>query len=168
MRSLSAEASAGGQQLDLHNLQRVAGESAFYPVEGGAVVYYPPAKCLFALNVTAALAWLNLRAGTPRQSITDEFAAVFGLEGEEAEQWVARTLNSLAGTKFDVVGTGDAAERSVAERPLLASARGTDYLLLDQTLRIDAGEGAARLIELHARQATATGNRCEKGAGPCD
>ncbi len=49
--------------LKLGDLRRMHREMSFHPIDGGAVVYDPTGKRLFALNAAAALVWIAIRDG---------------------------------------------------------------------------------------------------------
>ena len=116
---------------------------SFHPTEGGAVVYDPTDKRLFALNAPAALVWQAVRDGSSKEAIRSALAARFKLAEDEAEKWMSLTLASF-GQVMSHRGNGRDEVLPSAESTLAA---GTDYALLGQTLRIAAPDAALQLID---------------------
>jgi hypothetical protein len=131
--------------LELADFKQLLAAMSFHPTEGGAVVYDPSEKKLFALNAPAALVWKAIRDGESRLALSRTMAITFDLADDEAEDWIEQALSS-----FDRTIPVDAVPHSADERPAEFAdtlARGTDYVILGQTVRIAAPDAALELID---------------------
>jgi hypothetical protein len=135
--------------VDADSLGRLARQTSFHPVEGGAVVYDAAGKRLFALNAAAAFVWLSLRDSIPRDETVRDLASGFGLGAAEAEKWLELAIASFERAGFhEDAGSGlQINEDSPSQPPPAADAPGNDYLLLGQRVRIDAPAEALKLID---------------------
>jgi transposase-like protein len=115
-----------------------------FPVKGGAVVYDPVAKRLFALNYTAAFVWQSFNDGLSPHETISELAGAFGISKAKAARWLTRVENDLRGEPPTAM---DLPENVVAAPQPDIHDAGVDYLLLDQTVRIDAPPEALGLID---------------------
>ncbi|MEW9806554.1 hypothetical protein ABUE31_11225 [Mesorhizobium sp. ZMM04-5] len=124
--------------------RRLFRETTFHPVNGGGVVYHRKARRLFALNDAAAFVWLGLRDGKVPAALIVDLRETFGVDGTVAELWVGQAISD-----FKVIG--DVAVSPSPEWPhqdkAEVGARGVDYQLLGQTLRIDAGVSTLKSID---------------------
>ena len=116
---------------------------SFHPTDGGAVIYDPTDKRLFALNTTAAFVWLAVRDGRTHEAIRSELAATFELTEDEAENWMDQTLSSLG----QLISDGADRRDEVLSDTVSTLSIGTDYRLLDKILRISAPDAALQLID---------------------
>ena len=116
---------------------------SFHPTDGGAVVYDPTDKRLFALNAPAALVWLAIRDGSSREAIKRELAARFDVPEDEAESWMQTMLTSFK----DMMSNGASKDDEILPAAASTLATGTDYRFLGKILRISAPDAALRLID---------------------
>ena len=131
---------AGVESTDLRRFHR---EMSFHPIDGGAVVYDRNAKRLIALNAAAALIWIAVRDGSAPQAIRSKLAASFNLAEHEAERWIELTLASFEEIISNAAGAEDEALPTTAFKLMT----GTDYKILDKSLRISAPDTALQLID---------------------
>jgi hypothetical protein len=115
---------------------------SFHPIDGGAVVYDRNAKRLIALNAAAALIWIAVRDGSAPQAIRSKLAASFNLAEHEAERWIELTLAS-----FEEIISNAGAEDEALPTTAFKLMTGTDYKILDKSLRISAPDTALQLID---------------------
>src|SRR5688572_24632929 len=94
-QSLSA-AFAGVRRLPPASLRERIAASSFHAVEGGAVVYEPRSKRLFALNPSAAFVWLGLAEGADDMALVRDLMDVTGAGEHEAAAWVQQALDSFS------------------------------------------------------------------------
>lgn len=135
--------------MDADSLGRLARQTSFHTVEGGAVVYDAAGQRLFALNAAAAFVWLSIRDGVPRDDMVRELASGFELGAAEAAEWLDLALASFERIGFhEDSGSGPQMhDHPPPAGPPAADAPGIDYRLLGRTVRIDAPEDALKLID---------------------
>ena len=68
---------------------------AFFPLDDDLVAFSEQAQSLVGLNTTAAFLVRKLQEGTPVSDLTDVLAREFAVTAEQAEGWVASTLEAL-------------------------------------------------------------------------
>ena len=132
--------------LDLADLRPLIADMSFHSIDGGAVIYDPSAKRLFALNAAAAMIWQAVKAGNGRLSIRMELASAFNLVDDEAENWIERALSSFGGTFPQDASAAALPDLPEFPKPAL-TAVGTNYAVLGQNVTIAAPGDALALID---------------------
>ena len=80
--------------MNLALLRALFADMSFHPADGGAVIYDPGDKRLFALNETAAFVWLAVRSGISRETMTDELRTALRLPQRVSAPGFAESLLS--------------------------------------------------------------------------
>lgn len=133
--------------MDRADFRRRSRDAFYRQVEGGAVVFHPASKRLFALNEAAALIWTAVQAGEADETVIATLRSGFSLSEGQAVSWLNDTLSMLDQPSVTEAlpafhesdGRGMAATRTVR--------REHAYRLLDRTIGISAPPGAMDAID---------------------
>lgn len=127
-------------------LRHFIGQTAFFPVDHGAIIYEARRKRLYALNAAAAFVWGALKDGMSDADAVAALGAHYELEGDTAELWLRSALGSFAAIAEDASDEKDEARPAFRPRPWL-DAPAASYSILGQPVHVSAPPSAIAALD---------------------